>query len=151
MYTTQNGQKTTPTVPEGEQIWEHAFQGDHWFWASPITDGKDIFLASMAGTVFALDKDGKNVWPTTFTAESPIVSTPVVINNNLIVATDKGKLHFIDSGSGEKLEVSKDLAGRIKAPLSNQGANVFVGTEEGVIKFVNMEQWIETWQVKTKE
>ena len=118
---------------------------------APVSDGSTIFAPSMDGTVYALDKRGFPVWLVPFKAESPIVSTPVVVGDNLVVATDKGKLHLLSASDGTKLEVSKDLESRVKAPLAQDGAMVFVGVQDKTVRGVDAEQWAEVWQISTKK
>ena len=128
-----------------------SFKGDDWIWAGAVTDGEQIIAATMEGTVYALDKDGGLVWSFFSEPKSPIVSTPVVVGDEVVVASDSGKLHLLSAGSGEKLEVSKDLDGRIKAPLTADGDMVFVGVENSTVHGVDVEQWVEAWQISTKE
>ena len=144
----------------GELLW--TFEGDGWFWSSPVSDGKSIFASSMGrstigtytkpgGTVYALDKNGDSLWLPAFNAESPIVSTPAVVGDKLVVGTDGGKLHILSTDSGEKLEVSKDLGRQVKAPLSKEGNMVFVGTENGTVRAIDVDAWGEVWCVDTKD
>ena len=135
---------------DGTFLW--SFVGDDWFWAAPVSDGEHIFAPSMDGTVYALDKYGGPVWPVPFRAESPIVSTPVLIEDMLVVATDGGKLHLLGTGDGSEREVFKDLqGGRVKAPLSREDNVVFVGTEDSTLRGINVERWAEVWQISTRE
>ena len=143
--------KADTSNPAGELAWAQPFKGSGWFWAGAVSDGSTIFAPSMDGTVYALDKRGFPVWLVPFKAESPIVSTPVVVGDNLVVATDKGKLHLLSASDGTKLEVSKDLESRVKAPLAQDGAMVFVGVQDKTVRGVDAEQWAEVWQISTKK
>ena len=133
----------------GAFLW--SFEGDNWFWAGAVSDGNSIFASSMGGTVYALEKTGVQVWLPPFEAETPIVSTPVVVGDNLLVATDGGNLHLLSARTGEELEVFKDLSGKaVKAPLSVGGTMVFVGIEDSTVRGVDVDRWEELWQVSTK-
>ena len=143
--------KAATSNPAGEPVWAQPFEGSAWFWAGAVSDGSAIFASSMDGTVYALDKRGTPVWLAPFKAESPIVSTPVVVGNEVVVATDRGKLHLLSASDGTKLEVSKDLENRVKAPLSRDGAMVFVGVQDRTVRGVDAEQWTEEWQVSTRK
>ena len=131
----------------GPPLWE--FKGDDWFWAAAVTDGERIFAATMSGTVYALDKAGQLAWSAPFKAESPIVSTPVVVDGNLVVATDAGRLHKLSAQTGEELELFKDLGNRAKAPLVSDGIMVFVGLEANRVLGINVETWDLVWEVAT--
>ncbi len=143
--------KAVTDNPEGQLAWDKPFKGSHWFWASAVSDGNLIFAATMDGSVYGLDKQGASAWPLPFKASEPVVSTPVVVGDVLIVATDAGKLHIISAIDGAKLEVSKDLNGRVKAPLSIDGNMVFVGVEDNTVRGVDVKGWQERWQVSTKD
>ena len=137
----------------GEWVWD--FKGNGWFWAGPVTDGQHIFAPSMDQKVYALDNSGNLIWPLpgdpdAFKAESPIVSTPVVGGDSLVVATDNGRLHLLEASSGIELEFYRELGGRVKAPLSRDGDLLVVGVEDSTVRGVNVKQWREVWRVSTK-
>ena len=133
----------------GDFLW--SFEGDGWFWAGAVSDGKHIFAPSMAGTVYALDKKGSSVWRSHLEGGSPIVSTPVIARGKVVVATDRGTLHFFRTNSGEEPELHRELRSRVKAPLSSEGNLVFVGVEDSTVRGINVDQWQQVWQVSTKE
>ena len=143
--------KANTTDPQGELAWEKPFETSDWLWAGPVTDGTLIFASAMDGSVYGLDTRGELVWPVPFKAESPVVSTPVVVGDVLVVATDAGKLHLLSTSDGDKLEVSKDLGSRVKAPLSKDGNMVFVGVEDSTVRGVDVTGWQERWEVSTKD
>ena len=143
--------KATTTNPGGELAWLEPFEGDDWFWADPISNGENIFAATMSGSLYAVDKNGNAVWGIPFKADSPIVSTPALLGENLVVATDGGRLFLLSALSGEKLEIFKDLDTRIKASLSAQGSTVVVGAQNNVVHGYNVDQWVEKWSFRTKK
>ena len=138
----------------GELAW--SFQGDNWFWAGAVFDGERIIAASMGGTVYALDREGNPVWSSPFKTDSPIVSTPVVVvealdRSVLVVAADSGKVHLMGTRTGEGIAVLMDLGSRIKAPLSVDGAAVFVGTDDSTVTGINVTRWgAPAWEFSTK-
>jgi len=142
--------KARTSNPGGEMVWPQPFEGDDWFWAGAVSDGKYIFAPSMAGTVYALDTGGASVWAERFEEKSPVVSTPVIVEGKVVVATDKGKLHLLRASDGEELEVSKELDSRVKAPLSHDGTMVFVGAEDKTVRGVDVEKWAEVWRLPAK-
>ena len=133
----------------GALLW--SFKGDGRFWASPISDGRSIFAPTMHGSVYAVDKTGAQIWDSPFKAESSIVSTPVVVGEEVVVGTDQGKLHLLSARSGETLEFSKDLPGRVKASLSKHGAMVFVGVLDSTVREIHVARWVESWRISTKK
>ena len=106
----------------GKRKWE--FQGDNWFWASLATDGTNIYAATLGGTVYAIDLGGNEVWVTPQKVSGPIVATPVVLSNTLIVATDEKQVHQLSLSDGR--EVWKTSVGeRIRADMVSQGERVY--------------------------
>ena len=137
----------------GEVLWK--FKANGWFWAGAVTNGNSIFAPSMDKRVYAFNKAGHLMWPTPgdpngFQAETPIVSTPVIVGDSLVVATDGGRLHLLNAGSGEEAEFYRDLGGRVKAPLSSEGDLVVLGLEDSTLRGVNVKRWTEVWRVSTK-
>ena len=143
--------KATTTNPGGQLAWSEPFEGDDWFWAGPISNGENIYAATMSGSLYAVDKNGIAIWGVPFKADSPIVSTPVLLGENLVVATDGGRLFLLSALSGEKLEIFKDLDTGIKASLSAQGSTVVVGAQNNVVHGYNVDQWVEKWSFETNK
>ena len=143
--------KAKTSNPGGEPAWPKPFKGDDWFWAGAVSDGESIFASSMGGKLYALNKEGAPIWLAPFEAEAPIVSTPVVVEDKIVVATDDRKLHLVGARDGDKLQVSKLLNGRVKAALSNDGNFVSLGDDKSNVTGLNVEQWVQVWQVSTKK
>ena len=133
----------------GALLW--SFAGDGWFWAGAVSDGEQIYAATMGGTVYALDKKGSPVWSSPFRADSPIVSTPAVVGDAIVVATDAGRLYLLSADTGTAVEVFKDLGARVKGPLSQQGTMVFVGVDDSTVRGVDAKRWVQRWNVSTKK
>ena len=133
----------------GEVLW--TFQGDDWFWADPVADDAFIYVSTMGSTVFALNRRGLQAWKHVLDGGSPVVSRPVVFDEDLVVATDEGKLYRLDADSGSRVGGFQDLDGRIKAPLSNLGGTVFVGVEDNTVRGIDLGEWREAWNISTKD
>ena len=143
--------------PNGELAWAEPFDGSDWFWAGAIADEDYIYAATMDGTVYALDREGSPVWASPFKAESgpPIVSTPIIVDDKIVVGTDIGTLYLLSSTDGVSVRNPLSLDGPIKAPLSKQGSTVFVGLENGVVQAVNVDADLEdmdpAWRIPRGE
>ena len=141
---------------DGQFLW--SFPTDGWLWAGAVSDGKRIYASTMAGSVYALSKDGRPAWGSPFNAESPIVSTPVIVDDRIVVGTDGRKLYLLSTDSGEG--TSLHLESRVKAPLSKQGDKVFVGLEADEVIIVDVQtreargvevrSLKEVWHIPTK-
>jgi outer membrane protein assembly factor BamB len=67
----------------------------NWFWASPVISGDIVYAGCLDGLVYAIEAEtGKNLWQ--FDAGSPIFASPVLMNNELIIADESGTVYVFD-------------------------------------------------------
>ena len=126
---------------DGSVLWR--FEGENWFWAGPVTNGETIFAPSMDGHIYALDRSGILRWK--YDAGDAIVSPPVLVPRGLVVAARNGRLVLLDvSSSGSRTSdqriLSSQLLGdsEIMAPLVAVGESVYVGSEDGSVRRVEV-------------
>jgi outer membrane protein assembly factor BamB len=80
----------------GSQLWKYA--GGSWFWARPVATGGNIFAPCLDNRVYVLEaKTGKKV--AEYNIDGQVASWPVVVNNQVIVATENGKLWDLDAAN----------------------------------------------------
>ena len=124
--------------------WE--YEGENWFWAGAVTNGRTIFAPSMDGNIYALDRSGILQWK--FDVGSEIVSPPALVPRGLVVATRDGDLVLLDiSPSAGQRELHRLTLGdaEIKAPLYAVGNSVYVGSDDGSARRVEVhEQFSES-------
>ena len=125
----------------GSLRWQ--FEGENWFWAGPVTNGETIFAPSMDGHIYALDRNGILQWK--YDAGDAIVSPPVLVPRGLVVAAKNGRLVLLDvSRSGSRTSDQRILSSQvlgdseIKAPLVAVGESVYVGSEDGSVRRVEV-------------
>lgn len=121
--------------------WE--FEGGNWFWAGAVSNGSLIFAPNMDGNVYALDLDGNLMWK--YDAGDSIVSPPVLVPRGLVVAARNGRLVLLDvSSSGTRSAEQRVLSSQtlgnsqIKAPIVAVGDSVYVGSEDGSVRRVEV-------------
>ena len=119
------------------------FEGTNWFWAGAVSNGTQIFAPNMDGNIYALDMDGNLQWQ--YDAGDSIVSPPVLVPRGLVVAARNGRLVLLDvsSSSGRSAEqrvLSSQTLGnaQIKAPIVAIGESVYVGSEDGSVRRVEV-------------
>jgi outer membrane protein assembly factor BamB len=73
----------------------------NWFWTSPVIDEGIVYAGCLDGKLYAIEADtGREIW--SYLTEdqngkpSPIVSSPVLMDNLLIVVNESGTLHVFD-------------------------------------------------------
>lgn len=126
----------------GKQKWQ--FQGDNWFWASLASDGTNIYAATLGGTVYAIDLAGNEVWVTPQKVSGPILATPVVLSNTLIVATNEKQIHQLNLSDGRE-EWHWAVGERVQADMVSQGERVYIMDIEGGVHALNTERRIKVW------
>ena len=87
----------------GKEIWKtNSIQA---VWSSPAVTNKALYFGDFSGTLFALDsKTGKVKWNNKL-MDCFITSSPIVINNKIIIGGDDGNLYCIngtENPRGEK-------------------------------------------------
>lgn len=67
----------------------------NWFWASPIVNEGIVYAGCLDGMLYAVNAEGgEKVWE--FRTESPIVSSPVLMDHLLIVTDQSGTVYIFD-------------------------------------------------------
>ncbi|GAF89622.1 unnamed protein product, partial [marine sediment metagenome] len=67
----------------------------NWFWASPIINEGIVYAGCLDGRVYAIEaKTGGKLWE--FDAGNAIVSSPVLMDNLLIVTDESGTVYVFD-------------------------------------------------------
>ena len=68
---------------------------DNWFWASPVISEGIVYAGCLDGLVYAIEaKTGEKLWE--FDAGSPIVASPALMDNLLIVINESGTVYVFD-------------------------------------------------------
>ena len=149
---------------DGQLRWE--FSADNWWWASPVASGRAIFAPSMDGNVYALDENGILLWE--YDLGAPIVSSPVLLERGLVVATVDGKLSVLratETSHGTAQEIASLTVGdaEIKAPLTSlpdrvlnglpmPADSVYIGSDDGTVRRIQVQSGINIlWCYDTKE
>ena len=72
---------------------------DNWFWAPPVISGGIVYAGCLDGLIYAIEaKTGEKLWE--FNAESPIIASPVLMDNLLIVVNQLGTIYVFDLDAG---------------------------------------------------
>ena len=81
----------------GDEKWQ--FRGDGWFIGRPAVTDQAIYAASMRGSVYALDRDGKMRWTFSRTGLE-FRATPLISGDTLIVASRSGEVIGLNLADG---------------------------------------------------
>ncbi|MFC2071288.1 PQQ-binding-like beta-propeller repeat protein [Chloroflexota bacterium] len=137
-------------IANGKQIWkfpaneEDETKPGNWFWAKPVIYDGTVYAASLDGKVYALDAESGDK-PVVFDMESPVSSSPVLVGESIVVATQDGMIWRIDAGNKKKklVDLKKDDSKverknkRVNAPLVASEGIVYIHTAEDVLYAVD--------------
>ena len=139
-------------ISSGSVRWQQ--KGRNWFWAGAVSDGTTIFAPSMDGNIYALDRGGNLLWK--HDMGSPIVSTPVLTPEGLVVAGKNGALNVLDTTNRDiglqRVIYSPTLRDAdILAPLHAAGNSIFVGANDSTVSRWDVASQKQIWCFNTEE
>ena len=124
---------------------------DNWFWSGVATDGTSLFVPSLDGKLYAVRlARGTQLWAP-FDTEGAILSTPVVMGNEVVVASDADTLYVLSASNGSvqwRFEIGAD----VRAPLMAKGDVVYVSAMDHTIHAIDISKRfpVNGWPVSTK-
>lgn len=118
----------------GRERWR--FKAGHWVWDGPAVAGDRLIVGDMSGQVFALDREGRPVWPRPFQANGPVRARPLVVADRVYVADEAGWLHLLNLADGAKLKSVNLAPGRLLTPLVAVADRVVVVPTGGPFRLV---------------
>ena len=139
---------------DGSLKWRSEAEAIGWFWARPVIYGDVIYAPCIDGKVYLLDAaSGREVAPA-IDLGSPIVSSPVLVDGRVIVASQEGKIYSLDTSSNQ-LSALFDLGDdkeEIYAPLSTSDGVVYIHAQTSkhdTLYAVEVKTGIEAWRSVT--
>ena len=111
---------------DGIRIWE--FLAENWFWTRPVAYNNVIYAPNLDGKVYILNAETGDEVVDAIDLGSPVSSSPVLVGNSIVVATEEGVVYAIDTANNEKKLV--DLEEKIFASLFASDGVVYVHTDE---------------------
>ena len=121
---------------DGNPKWK--FKGQNWFWAQAVAHNNVIYAPCLDGKVYVLDAENGREVVSAIDLKSPVSSSPVLINDLLIVASEEGKVYSLDTADNQIKQLA-DLGAKVYAPLSSSGTVVYVHTEEDTLYSVDVQ------------
>lgn len=106
-------------IGSNEPIWKFPQEkpAGNWFWASPIVNEGIVYAGCLDGKLYAINATtGKEIWSYMTKDQegklSPIISSPVLMDNLLLVTNKAGNLYVFDlnSESGHQGVPSKTIS-----------------------------------------
>jgi outer membrane protein assembly factor BamB len=118
---------------DGSLRWR--FMGENWFWATPVVYDNTIYAACLDDRVYALRADtGDKV--AEFELDSPVSSSPVVVDSSIILASRKGVIYAIDTGRNALKELA-EIEEEVYGPLCASEGVVYIHTQDLTLHRIN--------------
>jgi outer membrane protein assembly factor BamB len=121
-------------ITSGEEVWRFPEEDNdevrpqNWFWAKPLVSNGTIYAPNMDGKVYALDAETGTL-TNRFDLGGAIVSSPVLIDGLIIVATQEGDVYSLNTVNNEQ-KLLASLDEKVQAPLFASNDTVYVHTFE---------------------
>ncbi len=118
----------------GQERWR--FRANHWVWDGPAVAGDRLIVGDMSGQVFALDRQGRPLWPRPFQANGPVRARPLVFQGQIYVADEAGWLHLVRMEDGSKVKSVSLAPGRLLASPVAVADRIVVAPNGGPFRLV---------------
>lgn len=130
---------------QGRQEWKFTAKND--IWAAPVSDGKQVYVASMDRNIHALNlKDGSPTWSVDLGAA--ILSAPALSSNGVLFAGTLGKeVAAVDAKSGTILWKFAATGAVWASPVVKDGV-VYIGDVEKNLYAIDAKSGSELWKVE---
>ncbi len=128
----------------GQQIWQFPVEDEaenkpgNWFWAKPVVYNNTIYAGNLDGKVYILNAETGDEVVDAIDLGSPVSSSPVLVGNSIVVATEEGVVYAIDTANNEKKKLV-DLEEKIFASLFASDGVVYVHTDEDGLYAVDVQ------------
>jgi outer membrane protein assembly factor BamB len=130
----------------GNQRW--VFVAKHSIWAKPITDEKNIYVASMDHRVYALNPDtGKPIWETGDLGGAITHSFSYDSKSVLYVGTIGDDVSAINTENG-KILWQTPLKGWVWSKIVISNGTLFVGDQNGNVYALDAQSGTIKWQIQ---
>jgi outer membrane protein assembly factor BamB len=128
---------------------------DNWFWASPIVNEGIVYAGCLDGKLYAINATtGKEIWSYMTKDQegkpSPIISSPVLMGNFLIVTNESGTVYVFDlsaeiAGQGvasKPISIGAD----VKSSFCAQEGLVYIRGEDDQLYVVDIDKGEVSWK-----
>jgi outer membrane protein assembly factor BamB len=122
------------TIGSNVSMWKFPQEkpAGNWFWASPIVNEGIVYAGCLDGKLYAIEAEtGEKLWE--FDTGDPIVSSPVLMDNLLIVANEAGNVYIINPQTGNSERIQNLLSSNSNAPTINAQIKAPLCAHEGLV------------------
>ena len=122
----------------------------NWFWASPVVNEGIVYAGCLDGRIYAIEAEtGQELWE--FDAGNPIVSSPVLMDNLLIVTDESGTIYIFDLDAEIQDEVvplkTISIGSDVRSSFCAQEGLVYIRGEDNQLYVVDIDRREVSWKV----
>ncbi len=129
-------------ILEGKEKWK--FKGENWFWACPLVSDGIAYAGCLDGKIYALKiETGDKLWEREI--GDPIVSSPVLVDDFVVVASEIGNLYMINVHTSEIVNTIS-LKSQVMAPLYQKEGIVYVHAKNRYLYAVKIPEGEIIWK-----
>jgi len=118
----------------------------NWFWASPVVSEGVVYAGCLDGKLYAIEaKTGEKLWE--FDTGKPIVSSPVLTDNLLVVANEAGNVYIINPETAYAEQIKNPdnankstINAKIRASFCAYENLVYIRGEDNQLYVVDIEE-----------
>jgi len=121
-----------------------------WFWASPLVNEGIVYASCLDGKLYAIEAEtGEELWE--FDAASPIVASPVLMDNLLTIADESGTVYVFDISAefGDEAGPLRTISigASVRSSFCGQNGLIYIRGEDNSIYVVDIErgQIVDGW------
>jgi outer membrane protein assembly factor BamB len=128
----------------------------NWFWASPLVNEGIVYAGCLDGKLYAINATaGKEIWSYMTKDQegnpSPIVSSPVLMDNLLIVTNESGNVYVFDLNAkiGDEVVPLKTIpiGVAVRSSFCAQEGLVYIRGEDNQLYIVDIDKGEVSWKV----
>jgi outer membrane protein assembly factor BamB len=108
---------------DGTLKWK--FTGENWFWAQPVISNGVLYAPCLDGNLYVINPQTGAAAHEAYKLLSAGASTPVVVDNLVVVASNKGVIYKIDTTTMGMQKIT-DLGVAVDGPLMAHNGIVYV-------------------------
>jgi outer membrane protein assembly factor BamB len=131
----------------GQEIW--ALEAGNWFWSDPVYRDGIVYACSLDYNVYAIDAETGEIassWPGPFDTGAEVKSSPVIVDDLLVVASEDGKIYGLDLTSGAK-EWEEDVEAKVGSSLVASDGTLHINAQDGKLYTFTASTGRQKWSV----
>ena len=134
-------------IGASEAVWKSA--GRMWFWAAPVVHEGVVYAGCLDGKLYVLDAETGDKMGE-YDAGSPIVCSPVMMDDLLIVTDESGTVHVFDLNAEpqDKATLLKaiPIGAAVRSPFCAHAGLVYIRGEDNRMYVVDVDKGRISWE-----